>query len=372
MKRKVTFVFAGPSGGHLFPAVAFAESYRELRPDENILLVTGRRAHAFKTLFSTDLFNEIIYVEDFVFTRGMSPGQFFRAFGSFLTAAIRTAEIFFRYSPRLAVGFGSYVSLPGIFLAWIFRIPILLHEQNVVPGKATRCLSPLADAVALSFEETRLPRTRGKKISVSGLPLRCRLKQAAGLPKPEKQDARLWFLIVGGSQGAANLNRLAWETFSLLNPEEKAKIAVIHITGEKDYAEAKSRYEAIGLCAEIFSFHEHLEDCYRKADFAITRAGANTMFELALFRLPAVVVPYPYAMNHQRENAEIFAAKNAIILQDEKKISPDWLVRTMRDFITCPQKIDEYAARFEEFNHPEAASMLAKTAVELSETGYGS
>ena len=116
-------------------------------------------------------------------------------------------------------------------------------------------------------------------------------------------------LVVGGSQGARRLNRIFLDTLERLSPEEKQKIAVTHITGKLDFESIKTSYGVLGIVHDIHPFFEDMPQLYQKEDLAVTRAGANTLFELALFGLPGIVIPYPHAGAHQK-------ACHAIVIVD--------------------------------------------------------
>jgi len=174
-------------------------------------------------------------------------------------------------------------------------------------------------------------------------------------------------LVMGGSQGAHRLNEAVLESFSRFLPEEKKKIAVKHLTGREDFGWVSQKYAQIGIQHEIFPFCETMEQLYPKADMAITRAGANTLFELALFKLPAVVVPYPHAEAHQRANAEYFASRGAVILKEENLLTGHWLGGQILELKKNPERLQAMSRAMAEFSEPDAALRLAEAAADLLE-----
>ena len=163
-------VFAGHSGGHLFPAVAFAEKFREKYPQSRIDLVSSVKARPITDSLPKGTFDEIHFLPEFPSPAGLSV-RTLRFLLTFPLAFIQTAFLMKKIKPSLCAGFGSYVSYPGIRISKWMKIPSVIHEQNVVPGKASRMLARYADCAAVSFDETF--KDEGlKRREVTGLPLR--------------------------------------------------------------------------------------------------------------------------------------------------------------------------------------------------------
>ena len=321
-------IFAGPSGGHLFPALAYAESLKDRWPQSERFLVTSRRAENFVRHFEPGLFTGVEYLREFPFPSGFSlrSVQFLLEFPR---AFMDSAKFLSKTKPDLCAGFGSFVSYPGMRLAAWKKIPNFIHEQNVVPGKATRMLAKHAGLVALSFENT-FQGVSLKRVETTGLPVRRLLRDAAE-KKPLQKSGPFKILVVGGSQGAHGLNRIIFDTFLRLSSEEKKIIAVTHITGQTDSDWVRQGYRENGIQAEVHAFYGKMQELYSEADMAITRAGANTLFELAVFKVPAIVVPYPFAGAHQADNAVYFEKRQALIQQAEVSLTPEWLLSRIRD-----------------------------------------
>jgi len=330
-KPGTVLVFAGPSGGHLFPALSFAEAWKKQDPSARLFLVTSEKAGPLTKAFTPGIFEDVVYLNNFPSVQGIS----LRSAG-FLLKLARAFGASYRHltrlKPDLSVGFGSYVSFPGMLLSAWKKIPTVIHEQNAVPGKATQWLAGHADGAAVSFPET-LENAKLRRREVTGLPLRSRFYQSLSSPRTAPANGRVKLLIVGGSQGASFLNRTILDAFSLLNSEEKNKIAVTHITGEKDLVSVTETYRKQGLEAKVFPFFEKMESLYPEADLALTRAGANTLFELAMFRVPAVVIPYPHAGGHQADNARYFEKRGAVRVELESSLTPESLAAVLRELV---------------------------------------
>lgn len=371
-KRPRIAVFAGPSGGHLFPALAFAEHCREHWPEARFFLFTSRRARQFlHTEFQT-CFERIFFTPDFPQPRGFSfrtPVFLIRL----LIAFILSHLWLLRLRPSLAVGFGSFASYPGMRLCVLARVPTLIHEQNIVPGRATMRLARRVTGVATSFPGT-FRETGWKHVRCTGLPIRKRLVSAAGAGEfGEKRNAavpgpgRMEILVSGGSQGASRLNQVILEALSGLSPEDKAKIAVNHITGKAEFDRVSQSYRDLGVPNRVEAFCERIEILYRKADMAITRSGANTLFELALFQLPAIVIPYPHAGAHQKSNALYFQSRSGIEICDESGLTAQEMREKILAWLRNPEKRLSCRAALRGLSRPDAAGDLMRWARSLIE-----
>ncbi|MBI4711250.1 MAG: glycosyltransferase, partial [Candidatus Omnitrophica bacterium] len=272
-----------------------------------------------------------------------------------------------RKKPNLCVVFGSFVSYPGIMAAHGLRIPTLIHEQNKVPGKATHWLVPHMDVVAESFEGTRFLR-KPKELYTIGLPLRPFIADAVARARGESIPRPFTLLVVGGSQGAQGLNTIVADAIAALSDEERSKIAVIHITGKQDQSSVAERYAQLALSSEVHPFYSAMDELFQKADLAVTRAGANTLFELAAFGVPALVIPYPHAGGHQKYNAQGFAEKGGLLFHEEDPTAKDWLLEHLQKMIEDPSSMAGIAQAMKSLARPKATEALIEIARKLIET----
>ncbi len=359
-------VYAGPTGGHVFPAQSFSEGFRKRFPDSRIDLVTCHRAKSLVGKMSPGIFGSVSYLPEFGFPGGFSwktlkpfflfPYLFFQAF------------VFLRRTrPDLCVGFGSFVSYPGMMMAHWLKIPTLIHEQNRVPGKATHWLVPHMDVVVESFEGT-LFLQKPKILHMVGLPLRSFIVDAAAKARGGSTPRPFTLLVVGGSQGSRGLNTIVTDAIAALSDEERSKIAVIHVTGKRDQVWVTERYEKLALSNEVHPFYSAMDELFCRADLAITRAGANTLFELAAFGVPAFVIPYPHAGGHQKYNAKSFAEKGGLIFHDEDSAAKTWLVEQLHHYIEDPGSLTGFAKSMKGLARPQATNELIEIARKLIET----
>lgn len=356
-------VFAGPTGGHLFPAQSFAEGFRRLFPGSTIELTTSDRAQDLIAKVPAGVFDRVHYLPDF----GLAAHLSWAALKPFVLAPYLFSKSFFylkKFRPDLCVGFASFVSYPGMITASALKIPTLIHEQNLIPGKATHWLAPHMDLVAESFPGTRFS-PAVKKVRTVGLPLRSGLVNVRGVRDAGTGARPLTLLVVGGSQGAQGLNDAAMSAFGQLSPEERSRIAVIHIAGKRDQIRVEAQYRQWGLSWQVFPFCSDMNALFNKVDLAITRAGANTLFELAFFGLPALVVPYPHAGGHQEYNAKAFAAQGGVLYHREDPEMAVWLRDCLKEFIGVPGKLGVYAKSIADLARPRATEDLVALAAGL-------
>ena len=363
-------LFAGPSGGHLYPALAFAEIFKKRHPEASLLMVTGERGKFLAEKSGRDLTLEFEFLPDCPFPRPNQPDFLIRLFpflSKLVRAFLKSGKILDSFQPDLSVGFGSYAAFPGLLGSWRRKIPILIHEQNQKMGRANAWLACFAAKVALSFEEAGKFSIEGRAVP-TGLPLRSSLVEAAmqknSLSSPPLASEDLKILILGGSQGSSALNRLWMETFEHFSHEEKSRMAVIHITGEKDFEFVKTMYLSQGIQAQVFAFYEQMEKLYPQADLGVTRAGASTLFELALFGLPALVIPYPHADGHQDLNARYFEKEGAAWVIPERECTVVRLKEKILKLSSLETR-KRLSQNLRRLARPEASEKLAEVAEEL-------
>ena len=338
-------VACGGTGGHVFPGLATA---RELlrRGHEVTLWLTGRDT---EQSARKDWDGPVVEVPARGFPSGISFTSLQTAW-KLVQAVRRCRREMRRNRPDVLLAMGSYASVGPCGAARLLGVPIVLHEANVIPGRAVRLFSGTAAAVAAGFEETRY-HLRKAKLAVVGIPLREELTEAARALPPRDSAVHTPFrlLIVGGSMGAHRLNEVAVEALARLKKEELA-FTVTHLTGRDDEIAVRAAYQAAGVEAEVIAFTKYMAPLYHAADLAICRAGASTCAELAYFGVPALFVPYPSAaMDHQTANARALEKRGTADVVDESALTPEWLEAYLAQTLRKPERL----ARLREAAHKE-------------------
>ena len=311
MTEKPTILFAGGgTGGHLYPGIAVAEELRSHLPTASICFV-GSQRHLERTILNNIPFESCIIPVEPPRTFKRNPFRFllqnFRAFQA-------AGKILDEFQPNVVVGLGSYIAAPVVIAASRRKIPVVLLEQNVIPGKANRFLSRWANTVCLAFEESAAWFSGKTKWIVTGNPIR----------KPTGENTDSFFdaekktlLILGGSQGSQSVNKLAVESIGNLSHQLK-NWRVIHQTGQRRMDQVGKRYRENGIDAVVKEFIADLPSLFHRVDFVVSRAGATTLAELSSAGCPTVLIPYPHAANnHQLANAKFYATANAALIVEE-------------------------------------------------------
>jgi UDP-N-acetylglucosamine--N-acetylmuramyl-(pentapeptide) pyrophosphoryl-undecaprenol N-acetylglucosamine transferase len=312
-----TYLFAGGgTGGHLFPGIAVAERLLEHDPQARILFVGSDRPIERQILAGTP-FDHCGLPSPALDEARRHPLRFVRQ----LAAARREArELIARERPTAIIGCGGFASAAPVHAARRSGVPFVLLEQNVIPGRATRWLSRLGGTVCLAFEGARQYLPHSAHAIVTGNPVRreiAELAQRHATVGGIDSGGPAALLVLGGSQGARAVNEML---VSFVGRSTHALVGwrVVHQTGGADVDRVRQAYAVAGVTAEVAAFFDDLAPHYASASLVVSRAGATTLAELACAGLPAVLVPYPHAMdNHQRHNAREFEHPGAAVIVEQ-------------------------------------------------------
>jgi UDP-N-acetylglucosamine--N-acetylmuramyl-(pentapeptide) pyrophosphoryl-undecaprenol N-acetylglucosamine transferase len=270
---------------------------------------------------------------------------------------------------------GGYVSVPAVLAARREGVPVVLHEQNAVPGLANRVLSIPARRVAASFADAviRFPRWARSKTTVTGNPVRASIQRVPlerealakeGRREFDLDDDRRTVVIFGGSQGALHIDRAAAGACRLL--ADRKELQIVLITGPQHLEVTRRGLDATGdIFVRTLGYVERMDLAYACADLVISRSGATTVAELTVCGLPALLIPYPYATGgHQEANARaVQRAGGASVLLDQQ-LSAETLADRIESLIEHEERLRAMAERSAAFGRPEAAGLLADLAAE--------
>lgn len=349
-QKQRLLIAGGGTGGHIFPAVAVAETFLARSENHEVLFVNTGRPLDRKILGDRDLPFACITVASI---KGKGLWQTLKALSTFPLSLWKAFVITGKYRPHALLAVGGHAAAPAALAAKMRGIPLLLHEQNKLPGLTTRLLSRLAAEVHVSFPGTRLP-VKAKKIFVSGNPVRRELVACRTRKRKKTETFRL--LVLGGSQGARGLNRAVCQTLPLLN---NLPLEVVHQTGEADRIWVREAYEKAGIKGCIQAFIQDMHSCYRETDFVLCRAGATTVAELAAVGLGAVFIPFPHAAdNHQYHNARAMADIGAARILEEKTLDPEILAQILTEYARNPEATESMATAALTLSRPDAATTL--------------
>ena len=374
----MTIAFTGGgSGGHFYPIIAIAEAITDLVREEHLIApkfyYLAPSPFDKKALFE----NGIIYVSIPAgkmrrYASLQNVTDMFVTFAGTLSALI----ILFRLYPDVVVSKGGYGSVPTTLAARILRIPVIIHESDAKPGRANLLAAAWAKKIAISFESaaTYFPKNVQKKIARTGIPIR------KALTRVETEGARQYLelepnvptvLILGGSQGAMKIN----EAVLTALPDLVSFANIIHQTGEAHFKNVEgvgkvvlaknphaNRYHPINYLSEAA-----LQRSAGIADVVVSRAGANSIAEIGLWKMPAILIPIPESVSHdQRSNAYAYARTGAAIVLEEENLTPHILVSEIERILHDPELGKRMGASAAGFTDPDAARILAKAVLDIA------
>jgi UDP-N-acetylglucosamine--N-acetylmuramyl-(pentapeptide) pyrophosphoryl-undecaprenol N-acetylglucosamine transferase len=313
---KRIIIMAGGTGGHVFPALAVAEFLKEQGWQ-----VSWLGTH--KGLESRIVPESGIEIDWLSISgiRGKGLASKLMAIFMLFKACLQAIKILRKRKPDVVLGMGGYVAGPGGLMARILGIPLVIHEQNRIPGTTNRLLARFANKVLEAFPKSFSIKLNAKH---TGNPLRKRFTST--LEYQRKQvEKEVHILIIGGSQGAQILNNIVPEAiaeFRALN-DKSITVKVIHQTGDALLSQVKDRYDALAVQAKTSAFIDDMVDVYQWADLVICRAGAMTVSEVSAMGLPAIFIPLPTAIDdHQAANARYLTDNGAALLLAQSELNP--------------------------------------------------
>lgn len=275
--------------------------------------------------------------------------------------------------PDVAVSFGGYASMPGSLAAVSMGIPLVIHEQNAIPGLANRALAPLARKVAVSFRPTLEGSRRWRrKAMLTGNPLLPRSREDGHDEDPWSffglERGRRTVAVIGGSQGAASLNRAVLESLPVWR--ESGDLQVVHAVGADKFDEFSSMLEGGETGTFLyrpFAYIERMDLLYAVADLVVCRAGASTIAELAAAGCPSILVPYPYATaGHQDANARVLASLGAAALVPDRELDGERLRAEVRALMEDRARLERMSEAARRAAVPDAAARLADLVMEVA------
>ena len=355
-------IMAGGTGGHIFPGLAVADSLRGRGVEVRWLGARGGMECR-----QVPPHGIALDVVDISGLRGKGVGRWLAAPWKLLRAVLQASSLLGALRPSCAISFGGYAAGPGGLAARLRGIPLLVHEQNRIPGMTNRVLARFAARVLQAFPGTWPTTWSGRKQPVTcGNPVR---RDVAGLDQPAVRlagrNGPVRLLVTGGSQGARALNRMVPEALALLPPG--LAVEVRHQCGRDRQDETSAAYRAAGVAAAISEFIDDMAEAYAWADLVVCRAGALTVSEVAAAGLPAVFVPFPHAVDdHQTRNAEFLVEHRAAVLMSEATGSAQQLADLLTDLLRDRAKRLDMAVRARAAAVVDSADRVAALCLEYA------
>jgi len=322
MTRKVALVMAGGTGGHVFPALATARVLQ--RRGYDIVWLGTQQGIEARLVPAAGIPVEWLSVSGL---RGKGAATLLAAPFRLLVAINQAMRAIRRHQPRVVLGAGGFASGPGGIAAWLLGRPLVVHEQNAVAGLTNRVLARLARRVLEGFPNSFGSGVRAERV---GNPVR---PEIVAIAPPGRRyagrEGAVRLLVFGGSQGAARLNAVLPAAIGEL--PAALRPAVLHQTGKHNFEETVQAYRSRGIEADVRPFIDDMASAYGWADLAVCRSGALTVTELAAAGVPAILVPFPAAVDdHQTRNAQYAVQAGAAKLLPEGDLTPISLAALLR------------------------------------------
>ncbi|CAG0996087.1 MAG: undecaprenyldiphospho-muramoylpentapeptide beta-N-acetylglucosaminyltransferase [Rhizobiaceae bacterium] len=353
MAKGTILLAAGGTGGHLFPAEALAHELKAR--GWSVHLVTDERASRYASSFPADH----IHAVSSATIGSKNPVALARAFWNIWRGVREASALFQRIRPAAVVGFGGYPTLPPLFAATRRGLPTMVHEQNAVMGRANRALASRVTAIAGGFLIAE--GAQAAKTVVTGNPVRPAIIEAARTRYTVPATAGEFRLLVfGGSQGAQFFSEAIPPSIAALPEAERRRLTVTQQARSEDEAAVRKAYAALGVEAEIAPFFNDMAARLAAAHLVISRSGASTVSEIGVVGRPALLVPYPYALDHdQAANAATLAAAGGAEVHVQSTLSTERLAALIGGLMRDPERLSAMAAAARSAGRPDATRLLA-------------
>ena len=354
-------IAGGGTGGHIFPGVAVAKAFEKQAPVPRVLFV-GSKSGLESTLVPKEGFS--IYLI-YMLGRGLKGKNFFNKLKVLATlpfSYLQAIRLLLSFAPNVVLATGGSVAGIVCMAARTLGIPVVVQEQNTVPGVTNRIISKFSAKTFIAFEEARkyLPNA---KISLVGNPIREEILKVKPLKK-EDLNGKLCILIFGGSQGAHRLNQSLVDALPLLKAY-KNKIEFIHQTGKYDFSWVELAYKNQNFQAKVSPFIGNMHNAYQRSHLVIARSGASIL-EVAACGRGSILVPFPFAADdHQAKNAQSFSEHGAAITVRNDHFSGKKCAAILEELINDRQRLFAMSQAALKLSRRQAAQEIAAECIEL-------
>ena len=354
MSKGIILLAAGGTGGHLFPAEALGHELKAR--GYSVHLVTDSRAERFAGKFPAD---EVHVVPSATFA-SKSPIAMVKTGWKLWTGLRAARRLIARLRPLVVVGFGGYPTVPPLMAATGMGVPSVIHEQNAVMGRANKALANRVQAIAGGFLPEGISQFAGKTVT-TGNPVRPSVIEAAKVPYVASRGNDPFRLVVfGGSQGAQFFASAIPTALSLLSTEDRARISVTQQARPEDQGRVSSCFGKLMAPVEISPFFPDMAERIAAAHLVICRSGASTVSEISVIGRPSILVPYPYALDHdQAANAAALVAAGGAEVVAQSELSPERLSGMISAALKEPDRLEAMAAAARRAGKPNATGVLA-------------
>ena len=369
MSEKFFFFAGGGTGGHIYPAIAVAEKIAAFQPDARIHFFVSER----------EIDTQILSASGFLYTQlpakgfSIQPGRLVEFCTSFFESYRIANKQIYQGKNAVVVGVGGFVAAPVCWSGHKLKIPVVLLNVDILPGRANKVISHFADKIFVQFDQTAQYFSKSKaKVTVVGCPLRSgfdnpdpvRAIEQLGLEKGKKI-----LLITGASSGSQNINEAVCSLLERLSGFAN-QWQIVHLTGPANYESVNSKYAGAKIAHKVIRYYDDMANLLAGADLVIGRSGAVSVAEYAAAAVPSICMPYPYHKDrHQYLNAEeLVEAGAAVVVDDlpELEERADWLWEELEVLLRDENKRKEMKGNCAAAVKRDAASRIAKRLLEMA------
>ncbi|MCI5074246.1 undecaprenyldiphospho-muramoylpentapeptide beta-N-acetylglucosaminyltransferase [Oricola sp.] len=345
-------ISAGGTGGHLFPAEALAHELKAR--GWSVPLATDERATRYADRFPEDR----LHVIQSATVSGKNPVTVVRALWSLFKGMRQSSALLNVLKPKAVVGFGGYPTVPPLWSA-AGAFPTVIHEQNAVMGRANKMLARRMTAIAGGF--LKAEGALADRIVETGNPVRPAVIAASQAPyfAPDRTGP-LRFVVFGGSQGARFFSDAVPDAIAQLPDDLRGRIEITQQARPEDEERVRARYAELGVTADVSPFFSDLPARVAAAHLVMSRSGASTVSEIAAIGRPAILVPYPYALDHdQAANAAALEAAGGALVRREQDLDAAKVSGLLVELLADPDRLSAMAEAARRAGKPEATALLA-------------
>lgn len=358
--QPLVLLAAGGTGGHLFPAEALAGVLGKLGvrtalvTDTRVGHISGFKGDVHQVAAATPSGGSLI---------GKARAALMLGKG-----VLEARRLIKRLKPAMVVGFGGYPTVPPILAAAMLGVPTLVHEQNAVAGRANRFLAGRVKAIATGFPTVAgLTAEQQEKVIHTGNPVRDTVRLAAERPYPEAlRNGMVRLLVFGGSQGASVMAQVVPAAIEQMPKAALERLAIVQQARGEDLEKVKTFYTRFAMKAEVAPFFKDLPEKMAAAHLVISRSGASTVAELAAIGRPAILVPYPGALDQdQTANAKLLGDVGAAKIIQQRDFTPERLVQELTARLADPDGLTRDAQAAKSAGTLDAAEKLAAAVIKV-------
>jgi len=358
-QEKIALIMAGGTGGHVFPALAVAEALR----DNGVKVHWLGTRNGIESRVVPEAGFSISYI-NIKGLRGNGVLRWIQAPFKIMFATLHAIKICLNIKPSFVLGMGGFVTWPGGVASRLLARPLVIHEQNAIPGLTNRLLGKIANRVLEAFPGAF---KQNKKVYFTGNPVRQSiLAVESAEQRYSKRQSAIRILVVGGSLGAQALNEVVPNAVAMLGAEHKVEIW--HQAGKQKSESTIDKYKHESVDARVVEFIDDMDEAYQWADIVICRAGAMTVAEISNVGVASLFVPYPYAVDdHQTANARYLSEANAALLIQQNELTPKRLADELQNLINLGREhLLAMAERALQLGRPDATSKVVQHCMEVS------